>query len=101
MYTNIAQSLIAAGANVDIQTAADTVQDLIVAEKKLLEAARSGDTAKVKRLIDADVDVNVQNKVEDTALEYAVQNKMPHTAQLLVDAGAEENIIDDVAAEVR
>jgi Ankyrin repeats (3 copies) len=60
----------------------------------LSEAARQGDVAAVKRLIDEGVDVNTKFRYGATALSYASDRGDVEVVKLLLDRGAEVNVKD-------
>jgi hypothetical protein len=57
----------------------------------LLRAARTGDTATVKRMVDRHADITTKDTYGDTALHLALKNKHTDTAELLVSRGANVN----------
>ena len=65
------------------------------AEGPLIEAVKTGDTARLRELLGQQVDVNVSEVDGTTALHWAVRRDDLDTADLLIDAGA------NVAAENR
>jgi hypothetical protein len=60
----------------------------------LAEAARKGDAAAVKKLLDEGVDVNAKFRYGATALSYACDRGHLDVAKLLVDRGADVNTRD-------
>ncbi|MEL7497771.1 MAG: ankyrin repeat domain-containing protein [Planctomycetota bacterium] len=58
----------------------------------LHEAAREGDTDKIKELLGTGVDVNLKNRYRLTALYYASDRGHESTVELLLDSGAETEI---------
>lgn len=71
-----------------------TGNDASVADDRnaqLMWAARNGDTARVKRLLEEDVDPNVRDADGETALFAAASSMRGDTVQALLDAGAEVN----------
>jgi hypothetical protein len=60
----------------------------------LAEAARKGDAAAVKKLLDDGVDVNTKFRYGATALSYAADRGHLDVAKLLVDRGADVNAKD-------
>jgi hypothetical protein len=60
----------------------------------LAEAARKGDEAAVKRLLDEGVDVNTKFRYGATALSYACDRGHLDVAKLLMDRGADVNARD-------
>jgi hypothetical protein len=62
---------------------------------ELLEAAKSGQSEQVKKLLDAGADVNTQNADGFTALKWAVVRGHTSTVQILLNAGANVNILDN------
>ena len=60
----------------------------------LAEAARKGDAAAVKKLLDEGVDVNTKYRYDTTALFYACDRGHLEVVKLLVDRGADVNARD-------
>jgi ankyrin repeat protein len=60
----------------------------------LAEAARKGDAAAIKKLLDEGVDVNTKFRYGATALSYASDRGHLDVAKLLVDRGADVNARD-------
>src|ERR671916_732925 len=60
----------------------------------LLEAARTGDRARVVALLDNGVDVNTQSRYHVSALGFAAERGHFDIVRLLVDRGADVNIVD-------
>src|SRR4029077_8849458 len=60
----------------------------------LAEAARKGDAAVVKTLLDEGVDVNTKYRYGATALAYACDRGHLDVVKLLLDRGAEVNLKD-------
>jgi hypothetical protein len=60
----------------------------------LAEAARKGDVAVVKKLLDEGVDVNTKYRYGATALSYACDRGHLDVVKLLVDRGADVNVKD-------
>jgi ankyrin repeat protein len=60
----------------------------------LAEAARKGDAAAVKKLLDEGVDVNTKFRYGATALSYACDRGHLDAAKLLMDRGADVNVRD-------
>jgi hypothetical protein len=58
------------------------------------EAARKGDAAAVKKLLDAGVDVNTKFRYGATALSYASDRGHLDVVRLLLDRGADANVKD-------
>jgi hypothetical protein len=61
---------------------------------ELSAAARKGDAAAVKRLVDAGVDVNTKFRYDATALFYACDHGHLDVVRVLLDHGADVNIRD-------
>src|SRR5439155_8933325 len=59
---------------------------------QLLAAARQGDLAAAKRLLDAGAAVNSRNRLGDTPLLIALKNGYKDMARLAVDRGANVNL---------
>ncbi len=57
----------------------------------LLQAARSGDSATVKRMIDRHADINTRDRYGDTPLNLAIKSEQRDLAGLLVSKGANVN----------
>jgi hypothetical protein len=60
----------------------------------LSEAARKGDTATVKKLLDEGVDVNTKFRYGATALSYACDRGHVDVVKLLLERGADPNVKD-------
>ena len=60
----------------------------------LAEAARKGDAAAVKKLLDEGVDVNTKFRYGATALSYACDRGHLDVVKLLIDRGADVNVKD-------
>src|SRR5213592_1321904 len=60
----------------------------------LSEAARKGDAAAVKTLLDAGVDVNTKYRYNRTALSYAADRGHVAVVKLLLERGADVNVKD-------
>ena len=60
----------------------------------LSEAARKGDAAAVKKLLDDGVDVNTKFRYGATALSYACDRGHLDVVRLLIDRGADVNVKD-------
>ena len=60
----------------------------------LSEAARKGDAAAVKKLLDDGVDVNTKFRYGATALSYACDRGHLEVVKLLIDRGADVNVKD-------
>src|SRR5688572_7256848 len=60
-----------------------------VSAGELADAARANDTAALRRLLAAKVDVNEPGGDGTTALHWAAYNGAAETARLLIDAGAD------------
>lgn len=63
-------------------------------------AARKGDVATVKALLDKGVDVNAKTKYGATALSYAADHGSLEVAKLLIERGADVNVRDTFYGEV-
>ena len=61
---------------------------------QLAEAARKGDAAVVKKLLDEGVDVNTKFRYNATALSYACDRGHLDVVKLLLDRGADVNVKD-------
>jgi ankyrin repeat protein len=84
--TTTVQSLIAAGADPDLQ---DTMGDTALIKACLCSAT-------VQALIDAGADLNLQDQHGRTVLMHASRNDRPATVQALLEAGADRSIRDKV-----
>ena len=60
----------------------------------LFEAARAGDRARVAQLLDAGVDVNSRARYDVTALGFAADKGHLDVVRLLVERGADLNLLD-------
>ena len=60
----------------------------------LSDAARKGDAAAVKKLLDEGVDVNTKFRYNATALSYAADRGHVDVVKLLIERGADVNIKD-------
>ena len=60
----------------------------------LSDAARRGDAAAVKKLLDEGVDVNTRFRYERTALSFAADRGHADVVEVLLDRGADANIKD-------
>jgi hypothetical protein len=60
----------------------------------LFEAARAGDRARVAQLLDAGVDVNARARYDVTALTFAAGKGHLDVVRLLIERGADMNILD-------
>src|SRR5439155_24934472 len=58
------------------------------------EAARGGDVAAVRKLLDEGVDVNTKYRYDRTALSFACDRGHLDVVKLLLDRGADVNIED-------
>jgi ankyrin repeat protein len=72
-------------------------QDL---NEEYFAAARKGDTAAVKALLDKGVDVNAKTRYGATALSYACDKGHVEVVKLLIDRGADVNVKDTFYGEV-
>jgi ankyrin repeat protein len=61
---------------------------------RLSEAARKGDAAAVKKLLDEGVDVNTKFRYDRTALSFAADRGHVDVVKVLLDRGADVNIKD-------
>ncbi len=73
---------------------AATLQAQPLPADALLEAARAGDRAKVVALLDAGVSVNTANRYGVSALGFAAERGHFDIVRLLVERGADVNIVD-------
>lgn len=62
--------------------------------RQLWEAAAHGDASSAQNLLDWGADLDVTNTVRQTALSSAVQNRHSATTQLLLNRGANPNLIE-------
>ncbi|HWN99702.1 MAG TPA: ankyrin repeat domain-containing protein [Blastocatellia bacterium] len=72
-------------------------QDL---NEEYFAAARKGDTAAVKALLDKGVDVNAKTRYGATALSYACDKGHVEVVKLLIERGADVNVKDTFYGEV-
>jgi hypothetical protein len=79
-----------------LNTLAGGAQSSVTTDKAdaLAEAARKGDAAIVKKLLDEGVDVNTKFRYGATALSYASDRGHLDVVKLLVDRGADVNVKD-------
>ena len=73
---------------------AATLQAQPLPADALLDAARTGDRAKVVALLDSGVSVNTTNKYGVSALGFAAERGHFDIARLLVERGADVNVVD-------
>jgi ankyrin repeat protein len=70
------------------------------ANDQFFAAARKGDVATVKAMLDKGVDVNLKTRYGATALSYACDKGHLDLAKLLIDRGADVNVKDTFYGEV-
>lgn len=63
----------------------------IISQKKLIKAAKKGNTAKIEKLLARGADVNARNKSGWTALMHAAVNGHTAIIKALLAAGADVN----------
>src|SRR5580765_7781162 len=68
--------------------------------EELFAAARKGDAAAVKALLDTGVDVNAKTRYGATALSYACDKGHVEVVKLLIERGADVNSNDTFYGEV-
>ena len=73
---------------------AATLQAQPLAADALLDAARTGDRAKVVALLDSGVSANATNKYGVSALGFAAERGHFDIVRLLVERGADVNVVD-------
>ena len=73
---------------------AATLQAQPLAADALLDAARTGDRAKVVALLDSGVSANTTNKYGVSALGFAAERGHFDIVRLLVERGADVNVVD-------
>jgi uncharacterized protein len=83
--------IVAIAAGVRAQSSAVQTSDKADA---LSQAARKGDAAAVKKLLDEGVDVNTKFRYDRTALSFAADRGHVDVVKLLIDRGADPNIKD-------
>jgi ankyrin repeat protein len=71
-----------------------TAQQMTDKADALSEAARKGDAAAVRKLLDDGVDVNTKFRYDRTALSFAADRGHVEVVQLLLDRGADVNAAD-------
>lgn len=64
------------------------------ARRWLFEAVKEGDAGKVKRILALGIDIDAKDEYERTALHDACYYGHTEIAQLLIDAGADESLVD-------
>lgn len=77
-----------------VLASAAAAQDVETDAEALSLAARRGDVAKVKALLDKGVDVNTKFRYDATALFYACDRGYVEVVKLLLERGAEVNLRD-------
>jgi ankyrin repeat protein len=77
-----------------LATTAAAAQSSADKAEALSEAARKGDTAAVRKLLDEGVDVNTKFRYGATALSYACDRGHVDVVKLLIDRGADVNVTD-------
>ena len=73
---------------------AATLQAQLLPADALLDAARTGDRARVVALLDSGVSVNTANKYGVSALGFAAERGHFDIVRLLVERGADVNVVD-------
>src|SRR6185436_9690723 len=68
--------------------------------EEFFAAARKGDAAAVKALLDKGVDVNAKTRYGATALSYACDKGHVEVVKLLIERGADVNVKDTFYGEV-
>ena len=61
----------------------------------IIQAVKDGDMAETRSLIDGKVDVNEHQADGPTALHWAVHRNNPDAVRMLIQAGAEVDVIND------
>ncbi|MGH9903508.1 MAG: ankyrin repeat domain-containing protein, partial [Pyrinomonadaceae bacterium] len=74
-----------------LPVAAARAQDL---NQELWEAARKGDAAAVRALLDKGADVNAKFRYNATALSYAADKGHTEVVKILIERGADVNVRD-------
>ena len=86
---HLLEGRLAGGHGSDAHASAGASKELIeAASKDLLKAAKAGDQARVRELLDKGADVDHASKSGDTALILSCQNGRTEAAALLLDRGA-------------
>ena len=63
-------------------------------EEQLWQAAREGNVAEIRRLLEAGVPVDAATQFDCTALYFAVNANRPEAMKVLIEAGADVNVRD-------
>ena len=96
MLDTIIRLLRVIGANDQEEEVARVRAELVREDTPLHSAARGGNPAVVKTLIDADADLEARDNDRRTALHWAaVHNANPAVVKALTDAGADPNTCDE------
>jgi len=76
-------------------TTLEASDDEVSKTERLWEAAKKGDLATVKALIEAGVDVDARTEFDATAVYFAASNDHAEVCAALADAGADLNVADN------
>ena len=81
-----------------VLAAGDAVPTTAAGDPPVVEAARNGDEALLRTLVEQGADVNAAAGDGSTALLWASHRDLPESVELLIEAGAEVNRANDLGA---
>ncbi len=87
-----------AAGDADRAAARDAVLTAATPDPPVVEAARNGDEALLRALVEQGADVNAAAGDGSTALLWASHRDLPESVRLLIEAGAEVNRANDLGA---